>query len=53
MKHFILFDWNDFYDEVIVDSFFYSVQRSFTPSALEMKFQGYFRLKNYQQIEIA
>ena len=43
----------DFYDESIVDSFFYSVQRSFTQSALEMKFQGYFEPKNYQQTKIA
>ena len=42
----------DFYDEGIVDSFFCSVQRSFTLSALNIKLQGYFKLKNYQQIEI-
>ena len=42
----------DFYDEGIIDSFFCSVQRSFTLSALEIELQGYFELKIYQQIEI-
>ena len=38
--------------KVLLIVFFYSVQCSFTPGALEMKFQGYFELKNYQQTEI-
>ena len=42
----------NFYKESILDSFFYSAQHSFTPSALEIKFQGYFEQKIYQQTEI-
>ena len=46
-KHFY-----DFYDETIVDSFFYYIQNAFIPSTLERKFQWHFELKNYQQTEI-
>ena len=42
----------DFYGESIVDSFFSSVQHVFTPTGSEMKIQGYFELKNYQQTKM-
>ena len=42
-----------FYDDSIVDSFFYSVQHVFIPTGCEFKIQGYFKIKNYQKTEIA
>ena len=45
-------NFHDFNDESILDSFFHSVQQVFTPTGSEMKIEGYFELKNYQQTEI-
>ena len=41
----------DFYDEKIVDRFFNSVKELFVSNSKELKMQGYFELKNYQQTE--
>ena len=43
----------DFYDEKIVDRFFNSVKELFVSNSKELKMQGYFELKNYQQTEPA
>ena len=40
-----------FYEGKLVDRFFNSVQVSFNFGGEEVKIQGYFELKNYQQTE--